>query len=85
MSILVQPKGSHRIAGQASFDWLPDCAVSCAPTPRPTATNTFMTEKRPHPHFDDKGTLDWHTSFAEAKQRARDEGKLIFVEFGREL
>ncbi len=44
-----------------------------------------MTEKRPHPHFDDHGTLDWHTSWSEALARAKAEGKRVFVEFGREL
>jgi hypothetical protein len=40
---------------------------------------------RAHPQFNDRGTLDWHTSFAEAKARAKAEGKLLFIEFGREL
>jgi len=40
---------------------------------------------RAHPHFDDRGTLDWHTSFAEAQAKAEAEGKLLFIEFGREL
>ena len=40
---------------------------------------------RPHPHFDDHGTLDWHTSWAEARETAQREGKRIFIEFGREL
>ncbi|MEZ6016041.1 MAG: hypothetical protein R3F49_13055 [Planctomycetota bacterium] len=44
-----------------------------------------MSERRKHPHFDDHGTLDWHTSFAEAAARAKVEGKLLFIEFGREL
>ena len=43
-----------------------------------------MSEKKRHPHFDDRDTLDWHTSFA-AAARAREEGKLLFVEIGREL
>jgi hypothetical protein len=38
-----------------------------------------------HPHFDDRGTLTWHTSLAEAKAAAAAEGKKIFIEFGREL
>ena len=38
-----------------------------------------------HPHFDDQGTLHWYTSMAEAKEVAAKEGKLIFIEFGREL
>lgn len=40
--------------------------------------------RRPHPHFDDRGTLDWHTSLAQALRAAQDTGKLVFVEFGRE-
>lgn len=35
-----------------------------------------------HPHFDDKGTLQWHTTFAAAKEAARKADKLIFVEVG---
>jgi hypothetical protein len=38
----------------------------------------------PHPHFNDGGTLDWHTKLADARQAAKKEGKLIFVEYGRE-
>ena len=44
-----------------------------------------MTAKRPHPHFDDQGTLDWHTKLADATEQAQREGKRIFIEFGREL
>lgn len=44
-----------------------------------------MSEKRAHPHFDDRGTLDWHRSWKEAAAQARAEGKLVFVELGREL
>ena len=43
-----------------------------------------MGEKRPHPHFDDKGTLDWHTRYAEAIAKAKAEGKIVFIEMGRE-
>lgn len=38
----------------------------------------------PHPHFDG-GSLDWQTRWEDAAARARDEGKLVFVEMGREL
>jgi hypothetical protein len=41
--------------------------------------------KRAHPHFDDRGTLDWNTSFAEAQAAARAAGKRIFIDVGREL
>jgi len=40
---------------------------------------------RPHPPFDDRGTLDWHVRYSEALLAARRERKLLFVEFGREL
>ena len=43
------------------------------------------TTKRKHPHFDDRGTLDWHTTFAEARAAAKAQGKRIFIELGREL
>jgi hypothetical protein len=38
-----------------------------------------------HPHFDDKGTLDWYTSWDEALAAAQRDGKLVFIEMGREL
>ncbi len=41
--------------------------------------------RRKHPHFDDRGTFDWHTSFQEARERAQREGKHVFLEIGREL
>jgi len=41
--------------------------------------------KRPHPHFDDRGTLDWHTRWSEASAAARAGDMLVFVELGREL
>ena len=44
-----------------------------------------MSDKRSHPHFNDRGTLDWHTSLSEAMDTARRDGKRIFIEFGREL
>ena len=44
-----------------------------------------MTDRRPHPHFDDRGTLDWHTSFEDALVQAKAEDKKVFIEFGREL
>jgi hypothetical protein len=39
----------------------------------------------PHPHFDDRGTLDWCVEWARALERARATGRLVFIEFGREL
>lgn len=44
-----------------------------------------MSATTPHPHFDDKGTLSWHATLAEARQAAQAQGKRIFIEFGREL
>jgi hypothetical protein len=38
-----------------------------------------------HPHFDDRGTLDWHEHWDDALAAARREGKLVFIEMGREL
>ena len=40
---------------------------------------------RPHPQFNDGGTLRWFTKFADAQAVAKKEGKLIFIEYGREL
>ena len=38
-----------------------------------------------HPHFNDRGALEWHVDWNVAAARAREEFKLVFVEFGREL
>ncbi|MCY2959119.1 MAG: hypothetical protein NTY35_03055 [Planctomycetota bacterium] len=43
-----------------------------------------MTTQRPHPHFDDRGTLDWHTRLGDALAQARREKKNVFIELGRE-
>lgn len=43
-----------------------------------------MTEKKRHPHFDDKGTLSWHTRFKDALAAAKAEKKHVFIEMGRE-
>ena len=43
-----------------------------------------MQPRRPHPHFDDRGTLDWHATLDQALERARTEKKLVLIEFGRE-
>lgn len=37
-----------------------------------------------HPHFDDKGAIPWHTSLAEASAAAKKQGKIVFIEYGRE-
>jgi len=57
-------------------------ARSAAPRRAMTSTPIPM---QAHPHFDDRGTLDWHTDFDAAKAKAKEEGKLLFVEIGREL
>ena len=44
-----------------------------------------MSELRAHPHFNDQGTLDWHTQWGAAHAAATEGGKKIFIEFGREL
>ena len=36
-----------------------------------------------HPYFDDAGTLSWTTDTQEAMRRARAEGKVVFIEYGR--
>lgn len=43
------------------------------------------TTRRKHPHFDDRGTLDWHTTFAAARSAAQSQSKRLFIEIGREL
>lgn len=43
-----------------------------------------MSTLRPHPHFNDRATLDWHGEWAAALRAAQQEHKLVFVEFGRE-
>ena len=37
-----------------------------------------------HPHFNDGGTLRWFTEFAAASAAAKKEGKVVFIEYGRE-
>ena len=44
-----------------------------------------MSDTSSHPHFDDRGTLQWHTRFADALAEARTSNKKLFIEFGREL
>ena len=43
-----------------------------------------MTEKTPHPLFDDKGSLHWHTELNDALRDARAQGKRVFIEMSRE-
>ena len=44
-----------------------------------------MSDPQAHPHFNDQGTLHWHTKWSEAHAAAVEGGKKIFIEFGREL
>lgn len=44
-----------------------------------------MSQKSPHPHFDDRGTIAWETQYSTALARAKQENKTIFIEMGREL
>jgi hypothetical protein len=37
-----------------------------------------------HPHFNDGGTLHWYTKLSDAQAAAKKEGKVVFVEYGRE-
>jgi len=37
-----------------------------------------------HPHFNDKGTLAWHEKLDDALAAAQRDGKLVFIEMGRE-
>ena len=43
-----------------------------------------MGNLRPHPHFNDRGTLQWQTRYQDALQLAKAANKPIFIEFGRE-
>ncbi len=38
-----------------------------------------------HPHFDDRGTLTWHTKWHDALAAAQAENKLVLIEMGRRL
>jgi hypothetical protein len=40
--------------------------------------------RQAHPLYDDGGTLDWRTKWADAAQIAKERRSLIFVEWGRE-
>jgi hypothetical protein len=49
-----------------------------------TEHRPHMADKTPHPHFDDRGTLSWHTRYADALAQAKRENKTLFIEMGRE-
>ena len=36
-----------------------------------------------HPHFNDRGALQWHTSLADGLAAAKAERKKVLIEFGR--
>lgn len=36
-----------------------------------------------HPYFDDAGTLAWYGDLERAKEAGREQGKLLFIEYGR--
>jgi len=37
-----------------------------------------------HPHFNDGGAIPWFTELAAASSAAKKQGKLVFIEYGRE-
>jgi thioredoxin-related protein len=43
-----------------------------------------MADRPNHPHFDDHGTLAWHTRWADALADAQTSQKKVFIEMGRE-
>jgi hypothetical protein len=44
-----------------------------------------MSQKTPHPHFNDRGTLHWYTRFSDALAAAKASKKRLFIEMGRKL
>ncbi|HEU4420632.1 MAG TPA: hypothetical protein VFT55_16960 [Planctomycetota bacterium] len=48
----------------------------------PAATFLAAAAAQKHPHYNDGGTLAWFTTFAAAKEAARNADKLIFMEVG---
>ena len=45
--------------------------------------DSIPSKPRPHPHFQDRGTLDWNTNFDAALAAARATSKIVFIEMGR--
>ena len=72
--------GPGRRAGAGHTETQPACYRSGA-----TALRFGPMSASSHPHFDDRGTLRWFTSLADARAEAAATGKRIFIEFGREL
>jgi hypothetical protein len=73
---------SHR-AEKASTGSL-STAASAGQNVRPFSEEP-MSERRAHPHFDDHGTLSWHTRYKDALAGAQRDKKTVFIELGREL
>ena len=59
-------------------------SIRLATTIVSAATFLAAAAAQKHPHFDDKGTLVWFTTFAAAKEAAQKQDRLILVEYGRE-
>ena len=38
-----------------------------------------------HPHFDDRGAVQWYTRYGDALTAAKAANKLVFIEFGRAM
>ena len=53
-------------------------------SPTVSATPDKTTAKQAHPLYDDGGTLDWRTKWAESAALAKERRSLVFVEWGRE-
>lgn len=64
----------------------PRAAASGSPPPRRAPPRIDMPTRTSssHPHFDDRGTLDWHLVFEDAQAAAKRESKLLVIEYGRE-
>lgn len=50
----------------------------------PAAGAAAGEKPQPHPHFNDGGAIRWHTDLAAASAAAKKQGKLVFIEYGRE-
>jgi len=62
-------------------------AVLSAAIPLTTAPRAATAAPRAgstsHPYFDDQGTLAWYCELGAAREAARTENKLVFIEYGR--
>ena len=50
----------------------------------PAALHADSDANAPHPLYDDGGTLGWSSKLADAQVRAKEQRRLIFIEWGRE-